>query len=151
MKLIKNSIKKKALEYLLEKQGSKGKEIKYEELKMAEYLTPTEDKLTIEDQRNIFAIRNRMVRIETNFKNNIEDMKHIYNCENNGKKETNITIFFEEIFKNDIKKQLKFSKQFFKNLEKRENMKSSENINVPHVIHLCDPLPSSNEVAMDCK
>ena len=135
----------------------------YEELKMAEYLTPTEDKLNIEDQRNIFAIRNRMIRIQNNFKNNnsleysvcggIEDMEHIYNCKHNWTKETNIKIHFEEIFRNDIKKQLEICKQFFKNLEKRENRKNNpnENINVPHVIHLCDPLPSLNEVAMDCK
>ena len=68
---------------------------------------------------------------ENNFKNNnsleysdcrgIEDMEHIYKCKHNWTKETNIKIHFEEIFRNDIKKQLEICKQFFRNLEKREN------------------------------
>ena len=58
---------KKALMYFLDKQGSKGKEIKYTSLKMAEYLSPNYDKISIAEQRYIFAIRNRMVQIEANF------------------------------------------------------------------------------------
>ena len=34
---------------------------------MADYLSPGYEKLTITDQRNIFAIRNRMVEIPANF------------------------------------------------------------------------------------
>ena len=44
-KVLKESIKKKAFEYLLHKQGSKGKEVKYSSLKMAEYLSPNLEKL----------------------------------------------------------------------------------------------------------
>ena len=46
LKIIKKAINKKALEYLLNKQGSKGKEIEYKEMKMAEYLLPTEKRIT---------------------------------------------------------------------------------------------------------
>ena len=56
-KLLKESIKNKALEYLLKKQGSKGKEIKYSCLKMAEYLLPNNEILSISDRRYIFAIK----------------------------------------------------------------------------------------------
>ena len=57
---------------------------------MAEYLLPNKN-LTIEEQRTIFSIRNRMADIPANFsskKENTakctcgesEDMKHVYNC-----------------------------------------------------------------------
>ena len=52
--LIKKSIQRKAFEYLMSKRRSKGQEITYKELKMAEYLTPGCEKLTIIEQRNIF-------------------------------------------------------------------------------------------------
>lgn len=56
--LLKESIKQRAVEYLTGKQGSKGKEITYSNIKMAEYLMPNSESLSIEDQRNIFEIRN---------------------------------------------------------------------------------------------
>ena len=124
---------------------------------MAKYLSPTEEKITIEDQRNIFAIRNRMILIQSNFKNNrkaetcacgiSENMEHIYNCKILETEKTRIRIPFEEIFENDVKKQLEISKQFFKKLEEREKLRSevNKNINAPHVIHLCDPLLPLNE------
>jgi len=68
-KLIKKGIQDKAFTYLTAKTRSKGQEIKYEELKMADYLSTGYENLTITDQRNIFAIRNRMVEIPANFKN----------------------------------------------------------------------------------
>ena len=87
-KLLQESIRKKALQYLVEKQGRKGKEIKYLSLKMAEYLLPNSEILTISEQRNIFAIRNRMILIENNFPNKFskdpckcgqeENQEHIY-------------------------------------------------------------------------
>ena len=156
LKIIKKAINKKALEYLLNKQGSKGKEIEYKELKMAEYLLPTEKRITILDQRNIFSIRNRMVPIQSNFKTNTssetcvcghsENMEHIYNCEKLKPEKSSIRIPFEEIFENDIQKQLEISRQFFKNFEKREKLKTeTKNIDNPHVIHFCDPLLPLNE------
>jgi hypothetical protein len=39
--ILKESISKKALQYLTEKQGSKGGEINYPSLKMADYLLPS--------------------------------------------------------------------------------------------------------------
>ena len=63
IELLRKSIKEKALQYLLMKRGSKGKEIVYQNLKMAEYLLPNNESLSISEKRYIFAIRNRMVKI----------------------------------------------------------------------------------------
>ena len=141
-KQIKESISKKAFEYLIKKQGSKGKEMKYTELEMAEYLQPNEQEITIQEQRNIFAIRNKMIMISDNYKNTteicqcgqIETMEHIYNCkqwnDNNKIEKTK----FEEIYKDNISKQVEVSKKLFKNLEKRQKKNTNS-----HVIQLCDP------------
>ena len=146
----------------MSKRRSKGQEITYTELKMAEYLTPGCEKLTIIEQRNIFAIRNRMVDIPANFSKDqelekcacgaLENMKHIYKC-HIWNQEHNIDIEFEEIFNENILKQSKVSNIFFRNLERREDHKSkNEQDNSPHVIQFCDPLASSIEgSAMDCK
>ena len=61
-KLIRKKCKELALEYLLKKRGSKGKELIYNEIQTAEYLLPN-DELNIEEQRTIFSIRNRMINI----------------------------------------------------------------------------------------
>ena len=46
---------------------SKGQEINYEELKMAEYLRPGYEDMSIDEQQSIFSIRNRMIEIHENF------------------------------------------------------------------------------------
>ena len=81
-------------------------------------------------------------------------MKHIYTCKLwNQEKEEKIEIEFEEIFKDNILKQLKISKTFFRNLDQREKHKNDYKVeNSPHVILVCDPLASLIEDrVMDCK
>ena len=143
-KKIKESILKEAFNYLKEKQGSKGKEITYTEIKMAEYLQPNEHEITIQEQRNIFAIRNRMIILSDNFKNTdicqcgqIENIEHVYNCEQWNNDNKTESTKFEEIFEENISKQVIISKKLFDNLEKR-NQKNS----ISHVILSCDPLLS---------
>ena len=65
--LVKEKINKCSLKYLQEIRKSKGKEIEYLNLKMAEYLQPSSD-CSIEVKQRIFSIRNRMVKIPDNFK-----------------------------------------------------------------------------------
>jgi len=65
--LLKESILQKSFEYLMTKRGSKGQEINYSELKMAEYLHPGYENISINEQRSIFSIRNRMIEIPANF------------------------------------------------------------------------------------
>ena len=64
--LVRKNCKEKAINYLLMRRGSKGIDIDYPEIQMAEYLKPNEE-LTIEQQRKQFKIRNRMVDIPANF------------------------------------------------------------------------------------
>ena len=118
---------------------------------------PNEQIQNIDDQRNIFAMRNRMVEIPLNFPHKkeikpcscgtVETMEHIYTCEkwNISNREK---IPYKEIFSNDISKQLEISKAFFNNLEKKENMKQKIET---HEILLCDPPSSAKGMAMDCK
>ena len=127
--MVKESIMKRAFEYLISKKRSKGKEIKYSELKMAEYLLPGYENITIEEQRNIFSIRNRMVEIHQNFPTSNrkelcecggeETMKHIYLCEylseNNETNKPN----FEEIFEEKVTQQKEVNKIFQKKFQKR--------------------------------
>ena len=56
-----------ALKYLLNKQKSKGKEIKYSEIQMAEYLLPIKTQLTVIQKQKMFAVKYRMKEIYENF------------------------------------------------------------------------------------
>ena len=67
IKVINKAIHKKALEYLQNMRGNKGREIEYNEIKMADYLMPNCEGLSISDKRYIFSMRNRMIQIPTNF------------------------------------------------------------------------------------
>ena len=87
---IKLQIQQHALQYLLGKRKTKGREIEYQQLEMAEYLTPINRKMSIEEKRMMFSIRNQMVDIKSNFKGGKieikclcgerETMEHIWNC-----------------------------------------------------------------------
>ena len=59
--ILKQSINQKAFEYLENKRRSKGKEIRYTGLKMAEYLQPGYVNISLNEQRGIFSLRNRMI------------------------------------------------------------------------------------------
>ena len=69
---------------------------------MAEYLTPMNNEITIEEKQNLYAIRIRMFEISSNFTSKTENkslcyciesenMKHTYECEhfNNEKPKVN--------------------------------------------------------------
>ena len=154
-KLLKSAISKKALEYLLGKQGTKGSEMKYSHLEMADYLMPNNELMSIEDQRKLFEIRNHMVDIPANFSSSKvitkcicsdkEDMKHIYICKklNSIKEETH----FEMIYSDNVKEQVKVYKRFKNNMEKRSEIKEKTNKEetTSHEILSCDPLSSFSE------
>ena len=67
LNLLQKSIRENALIYLLKKMGSKGSEMVYDSLEMADYLLPYNDRLKIEEKQTMFKIRNRMVEIGNNF------------------------------------------------------------------------------------
>ena len=152
--ILRKSISRKAFQYLTEKQGSKGGEIKYSSLKMADYLLPHDEKISISDQKEIFSIRNRMTPIPANFSSHkiehkcecgeIENMRHIYVC--TYWNTTNETHDYDWIFTDNVKQLIKVYNRFSVNMEKRnsygnkiEEDGKSENVTT-HVIPNRDPL-----------
>jgi hypothetical protein len=144
---------------LADKQGSKGQEISCKELKMADYLLPSNQSISLDEQRSIFAIRNRMVIIPSNFPNGkevekcpcgqIEDMKHIYQCKLwNNENEMNKPKY-EQIFSDHISDQVKVNKNFMMNYQEREKYeietKKKKEENQTHTIPTSDPLSSVPE------
>lgn len=148
-RLLKSRIEVNALKYLKNKRKSKGKEIEYTELEMAEYLQPTNDKLSIEEKQSLFAIRNRMFEISSNFsKSNAktlclcgetENMKHIFVCEILNE-EADQNELYENIYNGNIKQQLRIFWKFEENVKKREFL---QNMNKKIKIETetpCDPV-----------
>ena len=132
---IKHSIEQCAFKYLIAKRGSKGQEIIYSEILMAEYLMPNIVNLSIDDKRSIFEIRNRMVSaVPANFSSRksekkhicpcgeTEEMEHLYTCKfwNNEEIKTE----YKAIYEDNIKQQLNVSERIRKVLEKREIYRS---------------------------
>ena len=142
-KRINEAIKIKALEYLLKLRGSKGREMEYNEIKMADYLMPNRENLTIKDKRYIFAIRNRMIQIPDNFplknRNLVENciicgekenMQHLYSCKWD---QENEKYEYENIFGNNLRKMKNVYLSFKSKYENWENHKNMKN-------HPCDPI-----------
>ena len=153
--IIKKAIQEAALQYLIRKQGSKGQEIMYKELKMADYLLPSYCPITIDEQRSIFGIRNRMVNISSNFSKGMkkeicpcgleENMKHIYICKLWSKGNENHKPKYEIIFSDNVSEQIKMNKYFIMNYQEREEyeIKNKEKETKPHAILTnSDPLYS---------
>ena len=113
------------------------------EIQMAIYLKPNDEGLTIADKRYIFAIRNRMINLSTNFPSNKnrgenctncgerETSEHIYTCDQT--KENNNTKY-EEIFGENLKNMKTVYLKFKTNYEKKEIFTPGD--------PLCDPLSS---------
>ena len=107
---------------------------------MSEYLQPSNLALTIEQKREMFSIRNKIIDIPQQIsgqnKHNkcvcgeTEEMIHIYNCEMLKKSETNLP--YEKIFNGNMKQQIEVYNIFKENLDQRETIRSK--INFP-----CDP------------
>ena len=156
-RILKEAIKVKAFEYLMKKRGSKGLEIEYFGLQMAEYLMPNFENHSIDNKRKIFEIRNRMLPISANFPSSKEDKicwcgqnentKHIYICKywcNESE-----TTKFEMIYTDDMPQLSKVFKQYEIKLKLREDFKieyekNTEERNL-HVIDKSDPLFSNVE------
>ena len=138
--ILKQRIKELALNYLKAKQNIKGKEITYSDIDMAEYLQPINSKLNIEQKRKMFAVRNMMVDIPSNFSKSKgektcickqeENMKHIYNCEVLNSETHKLP--FEKIFSGNMNEQIEVFKRFDKNFETRNKLKSENSFP-------CDP------------
>ena len=103
---------------------------------MSEYLLPSTTALTIEERRKLFSMRNKMVTIPNNFPKSeikekcscgeIEDMKHIYECEQLSTDSIDKSLQYEKIYNGNISDQIKVFRKMEINLEKREDMKKLE-------------------------
>ena len=145
--LLKTRVVENALIYLKKKIKSKGSEMAYSDIELADYLQPI-NPMSIEQKQRLFAIRNRMVQIPDNFPKSeiktkcfcgaIEDMKHIYTCNilNEGISQSEK---YENIFNGTISQQTKIFHKFEENMEKRKTLKNEMEIPCDPG---CDPLSS---------
>ena len=117
MKKIKSQIMKKALEYLLGQRKSKGKEIEYQNLEMADYLLPMNTKLNIENKRRMFSIRNRMINIKSNFNQRNQEEKCL--C---GDKETMENIWQCKLLNTDRNENKNYDKISMEILHKNKHI-----------------------------
>ena len=140
--LIKSRILEIAFHYLQSKRGSKGQEIKYTKVEMAEYLLPFNSKLNIEEKQYLFSIRNRMTKIPINYGQKDqkcvcganENLQHIYSCQafNTMKPE----IQYNEIYNGNLKTQIQIYRRMEKCMEIRNQVKETK---IP-----CDPSDPPN-------
>ena len=143
LQILKNKTKIRAFKYLIAKQGKKGKDIKYSNIEMAEYLLPYNEQLSIEEKRRLFSARNKMVNIRSNFsKTNVsikcfcgqnENMEHLYRCKMTNIDEVEL-LPYEKIYSGTIGEQIQIFRKLEKNLELREEFSNE----VP-----CDPAGSA--------
>ena len=147
--LVKQNCKEGAYKYIMKKRGTKGSEIEYINLEMADYLLPN-NILTIHEQRKIFEIRNKMSDIPSNFcsrdKNrskcpcrDTETMEHIYECKYLNSEEPKV--IYRKIYKGNQLEQKHVFKRFEENMELRTKHLNEES---SHAIPSCDPLVISN-------
>ena len=144
--MVKSKIKLNALKYLKKKQKSKGSEIFYTDIEMEDYLLPENTMLTIDEKQQLFAVRNRMIEIASNFPKPggkpsclcgaEENMKHIFNCKMFNE-ESEESEEYENIFNGSLTQQIKIFNKFqnkMKTLEIKMNEKQTNETNTP-----CDP------------
>ena len=121
-------------------------------LEMSEYLLPYNTKLNIEEKRRLFAMKNRMTLIPSNYGNSKEkcpcgteeNMLHIYTCEYLNEDEPKI--LYDELNNGKLKDQIDIFRRFENNMERRkypkeifcENQNKVKNTRSPR--DLCDPL-----------
>ena len=143
-------VKENALEYLLGKRGSKGKEMNYPSLEMADYLLPYNDKMDIEEKQRLFAVKNRMVEIPSNFGKSDsicicgtkENMSHIYSCQYlNEKKESQP---YGNVQNGKLNEQIEIFRRFENNMKERNKIKMNLEVEKVGQIrrfnkHPCDP------------
>ena len=118
---------------LLENRKSKGKEIQYTSIEMAEYLLPSTSEMTVDKKRNLFSVRNKMADIPANFQDSkikteclcgeAENMEHLYEC--NTLNENEPILPYQKLYSGNINEQIQIFKRIQKYLEKRRDLKNS--------------------------
>ena len=114
--ILKEKIRENALQYLLEKQGSKWKEIQYR------YLLPSNNKIFVVEKLEMFAMKNQIVDIPPTHENKTykcicdetENMKHIYNCKNIEREKSEYKLKQEKIYNGNIEQRIQVFQTFRK-------------------------------------
>ena len=97
-------------------------------MKIAEYLQPYNKQMNIEQQREMFAIRNKMVNIPANFSSKSEikyicgekeEMSHIYECITLSDKQQKL-IPYTKIYNGNLTEQVYVYQKMSENLKNRE-------------------------------
>ena len=138
--IIKESVRTKAFSDLKKRkeernsENSKGKLIKYDEFKMQEYLTNTEENMSIEEQKWIFKCRVEDMNIKANQRGKYEDIScpscmknvdetqsHILLCEYLLGKNENISYIpeYRELYDGELKEQIYVSRILKENYGRR--------------------------------
>ena len=136
-KLLKDRVKIVAFEYLNNKKGTKGGDIQYSKLQMAEFLLPTSVQLSIEAKCEIFGMRNKMSKIPANYSSREvkhlcfcgeeEDMEHVYTCKQLNNEEP--LIEYKYTYSENVKKIRYVHKWFVENMDKREELLNESRLN----------------------
>ena len=140
--MIKTKCNELAFQYLMNKRGTKGKEIQYLKLQMSQYFLPN-NQLEIEEQKKVFELRNKMTNIPINYskqnQNKIkcicgeyETMEHIYYCKQLNNLDTKEK--YENIYGGNTRNMKMILKRFEQNMNRRNEHHQA--------ILNCDP-PSS--------
>ena len=127
--MLKPRIKENAFTYLTGKQGTKEKDMTYSAIEMSEYLHPSNSKLSIDQKRRMFGIKNKMLDISTNFPTKypnhkcecgeLETMEHIYQCQIFG---VLPKIPYVKIYNGSIQEQIEVFNSFEEKMRERDNI-----------------------------
>ena len=97
---------------------------------MQNYLKASKEKITHDEAREIFKLRCRVTDVKANYKGKYENIEckicheeenqqHIINCEILNKGEKAKIPEYDEILKNDARKQVQIAKKFIENMKTR--------------------------------
>ena len=127
-------VRKTAFTYLTVKQRSKGGDISYSDLHMAEYLMPNSNIQSNTVKREIFAIRNKMANIPANYSSSKiehkckcgmrEDVEHVYTWIMLNSEKT--VVKFQEIYSSNTKLISEVNNRFQNNMKNREENDGSK-------------------------
>jgi hypothetical protein len=114
--------------------------MEYNRMDMAEYLLPTNNELSIESKRRLFAARNKMIDIPSNISSSKtetkciceeqESMKHLYKSCKMLNISENISPY-EQIYSGKASEQIKVLQKLEQNLKMRDNLLKEEPCDSP--------------------
>ena len=145
--IVKVKTKQKALEFLLEKKGSrnsehsKGKLLSYNEMKMADFLSPSQVNISIEEKKWLIKCRVEYIDISCNNRWKEEniycsncistemDQKHLLLCKSlMGENKISASIpVYEDLYADSIEKQVNTSRILKKHFTRMKHLEDQVN------------------------